>query len=222
MTDAVGESLSALLDGEAGELDLKRVLKEMETDESVRLRWYRYHQAAAVMGNEPLSFSHIDISQRVWQQLQYEAAPGVARWRGMLKPMASVAVAATVTAAVLTGTQLYREAQPLQSGAAAETAQLAEAVPFDNADAPVIASQFQELGLRASTGSEPVQLHPRNLPGAQRPWGDTGILLDNRSEADILAEQRLEMYLQNHVQNASFNSGVSLLPYARVPTPKEE
>jgi len=231
MTDVVGESLSALLDGEASELDLKRVLRAMETDGTVRVRWHRYQQASAAMGGADLSFSHIDLSGRVRQQLQHEAQPGFRRWRGMLKPVASVAVAATVTAAVLTGTQLYRQSVPLEAGAAGG-AGLAEAERFDNADAPVVAAQFPELGLLASTNAEPAAglRHPRTLAGTsgagtsspQRIWGENGLLLDNRSEADILAEQRLEAYLYNHVQGASFNSGVSLLPYARVPASRDE
>ena len=61
----LGESLSALMDGEASELDTRRVLKELSAEKSeqaelLRGKWRRYQSVSAVMSGS--SISNIDYS----------------------------------------------------------------------------------------------------------------------------------------------------------------
>ncbi|MGH1472310.1 MAG: sigma-E factor negative regulatory protein [Cellvibrionaceae bacterium] len=58
------ESLSALVDNEASELELHRILSESERDPSVRARWHRYQLARTAMKGE-VAVAGVDISDAV-------------------------------------------------------------------------------------------------------------------------------------------------------------
>ena len=111
MREKTGESLSALLDTQADDLDLQRVLNALDGDAEVSRQWRRYNVISAAMRNELGHFAQVDLSARVRESLAQEALPlpleRPARSRAWYRPAASVAVAASVTAAILTGTQLY-------------------------------------------------------------------------------------------------------------------
>lgn len=113
------ESLSALMDGEADELEIRRILNQLESDDELRNKWKNYHLMGSLMRDE--SFDRIDLTQGINAALNGEAsvttdidsAPpqrsledevSVAKtpW---YKPLTSVAVAASVTLAVLLGVQ---------------------------------------------------------------------------------------------------------------------
>ena len=65
MSDQLRESVSALMDGEADELELRRLLSA-ENDESVKETWARYHLARDVMqDNDAGAYRHLDISSQV-------------------------------------------------------------------------------------------------------------------------------------------------------------
>ena len=54
-SEVLQESLSALMDNEADELEVRRVLQAAEQDPALRSTWSRYQVARAVMhkGSEP-------------------------------------------------------------------------------------------------------------------------------------------------------------------------
>ncbi|HBQ41234.1 MAG TPA: hypothetical protein DD808_11780, partial [Halieaceae bacterium] len=111
MTEQLRESLSALMDDEATELELHRVLGELESDGALRQTWVRYQLARSAMAGQPVSHARLDISRSVSAAIAAEAGAKTSRsgvrerW---LRPLASLAVAASVTAVVvLGGQQLY-------------------------------------------------------------------------------------------------------------------
>ena len=58
MTERLRESLSALMDDEADDLELGRVLRAMEAgDDEVRETWSRYQLVSAVMSGMPMTAS---------------------------------------------------------------------------------------------------------------------------------------------------------------------
>lgn len=60
----INESLSALMDGEASDLEIRRVLKS--EDAELDQRWQRYHLASAAMRKDrDLGFGSIDVSASV-------------------------------------------------------------------------------------------------------------------------------------------------------------
>lgn len=99
------ESMSAIMDGEANDLELRRVLKA-SSNPKVREQWQRYQIARAAMHCELMDPS-MDISARVMAAIDGEASHEKPR-RNMFR-MARVAVAASVTLAVLGGVTLYHQ-----------------------------------------------------------------------------------------------------------------
>src|SRR5690606_7472372 len=105
--EALQESLSAVMDNEADELELRRVLAAAGDDAELRGTWARYQMARAVMHKELLE-PRLDIAAAVSAALADEPTPGKvggAPWR----TLGRVAVAASVTLAVLVGVRFYNQ-----------------------------------------------------------------------------------------------------------------
>jgi len=104
--DALQESLSAVMDNEADELELRRVLNAFD-DAETRDTWSRYQVARAVM-HKDLLIPRLDIAAAVSAALADEAVPAKAS-RGPWRSLGRLAVAASVTVAVLAGVRLYNQ-----------------------------------------------------------------------------------------------------------------
>lgn len=75
MDDRLKESISALLDDEADELELRRVLAHGRDDE-VNEQWRRYHQIHQMMdGKEENAFQGVDVSASVMAAIRGEVQP---------------------------------------------------------------------------------------------------------------------------------------------------
>ncbi|BFM07624.1 sigma-E factor negative regulatory protein [Halioxenophilus aromaticivorans] len=72
--ESLRESLSALLDGEATELEARRVLNNVENDADVRAVWSRYQIASRAMAGERQAFSGIDLSSTIAAAIADEPA----------------------------------------------------------------------------------------------------------------------------------------------------
>ena len=92
------EGLSALMDGEAQELELRRTLEAVAGDTSLRERWQRQHRVRDALHGQLAGQADIDVSTGVLQAL--ESGKPVSR-----NPVWSMAVAASVTLAVVMGGQ---------------------------------------------------------------------------------------------------------------------
>ena len=104
------ESVSALIDGEANDLDLARALKSGDESETMRAYWQRQQQYRAVMRSGSSAYSSVDVSSGVTAAIS-EHKPRFAN------PLVSMAVAASVTIAVVLGGQqaLLLTDEPLQT-----------------------------------------------------------------------------------------------------------
>ena len=112
MSEQLRESLSAAMDGEAGEFELKRVLNELSASEELRETWDRYHLVRGLLRRELGHGSPADLTERLWARIEADeslvedhadgADEGRARrrWWG---PVTGAAVAATVALAVVFG-----------------------------------------------------------------------------------------------------------------------
>jgi sigma-E factor negative regulatory protein RseA len=115
MSDKLFESISALMDNEVDDLELRRLLKEMETNDELARVWSRYHVARDVLHKElPVSaVTNIDLTARVRAALQEE---GVHRERTFMNSLPrSAAVAAVVMFSVLLTAKLVVN-QPATGG----------------------------------------------------------------------------------------------------------
>ncbi len=200
MTDKMRESLSAVMDGEADELELQRVLRQIGEDEPLRQTWMRYHAASAAVSGQTVTHVHVDISSRVRAALDDDADARSAdsRWQAWRRPLASFAVAASVAATVVLGGQ-----QLATLGGAASTP-----------EAETIATGVSPVGMVNSFGATSVQASfgTRSVPVLQPA---------TRTAYHELARQRMSQYSQMHAEQAALNTPQGLLPFARVERIKE-
>ena len=67
MTDEMKEALSAIMDGEASELETRRVLDEIARDDDLREIWDRFHIARSAIADEPVDETEgAEAIRRLW------------------------------------------------------------------------------------------------------------------------------------------------------------
>lgn len=113
-SENLGETISALLDNEADDLELRRFLKSCEQDPSLLETWERYSlvQSALHESAKPVNAS---LSQRIAEQIEQEAplsatgAPVQSSWKESFSKMA---IAASVAAVFLIAVQFNLDSGP--------------------------------------------------------------------------------------------------------------
>jgi len=206
MRDNDAEALSALMDGEATELELRALVRDAARDPELAAKWGRYHLASAVMHKQlapakATSLASLDLASRVAKALEEEpdtpvtaevvASPAARgqRWR----QWANVAVAASVALGVVAGWEFARPGAPAATGLAQATAS-AGSVLGQGAVMPV------SFGERLPASVNPAY---RLQPVAGTPVDD-----------------RFNRYLISHSGNAALATHGGAVPYVRVVTLK--
>ena len=69
MNEAIKERISALVDGELSEFEVRRVLEEIDSDPNLRDYWSKLHLAKNGLKDQSLSFLDRDVSKRVALEL---------------------------------------------------------------------------------------------------------------------------------------------------------
>jgi sigma-E factor negative regulatory protein RseA len=103
------ESLSALMDGEAQELELRRLLQQFPGDSALRAKWARYHVASSVIHKQHLPVVSLDLANAVRSAIEdgMQSEKGAGHmWR---KGATRFAIAASVALAVVTGVQWQQQ-----------------------------------------------------------------------------------------------------------------
>ena len=195
MSEQLRESLSALMDGESEELELRRVLAHKDT-EMINKTWAGFHRSKDAMEGQVSPFSDWDISSKVSAALANETIEVVTEKEAKaqsfwLKPVAGLAVAASVMMAVVVGVQSLHPAQTGMTG-----------------EQPALASRVYPAAMSGGGGVGGVTVSAQvqqgvGLPGAQ-------------AAADLATQQRLEKFMLLHTEHAALNNGKGLMPYARV------
>jgi sigma-E factor negative regulatory protein RseA len=196
MSDRLRESVSALVDGEADELELRRLLAS--DDEVVRTAWRDFHVVRDSISGVDMRFAQFDISQRVQAALADEiiSAPSLtARW---WRPVASFAVAASVATVVAVGARHFNS--DIGGEAIAQTPTVSPVVASSMAAGRVYPAPMQPV-----VGNVPVSA---TMTSPLQP-----VSLD----PDQLAQQRLQQYLLRHSERAALNNGQGVITFARVP-----
>ena len=102
--------LSALTDGELTELELRRILKDEESFESMRDEWSGYQSIGSMLRREPSK--GVDISVAVSEAIESESQSKTkSQPNRFFKPLGQFAVAASVAAVALFGVQQYQLSQ---------------------------------------------------------------------------------------------------------------
>ena len=145
------EALSALMDGETQELELRRSLDAIAGDPALRERWRRQQQVSELLQSRRLSCPDIDVSERVAASLADR--PALSR-----NPLWSMAVAAAV---VMGGQLVVPSAEESVSPLVSD---------IGGAVVPVMGAQ----PIQASLGAKSLPVADRqsqNMPSAARQVG---------------------------------------------------
>lgn len=211
--ERLNESLSAAMDGEAGEFELRRVLDNIGSDEDLRDKARRYQIAGDALRRETNEFMNIDLSVGIRDRLEAEAphsvvketsvtGHGVLNGAGHWLSMAGrVAVAASVALAVLLVVKNYDttpEVSPLVTSVTDQTTLLQPVQIMHNG--------YGAAGIQAGYNSrQHGSITPEQLAQAQ-------------SVADRAIKERFRAYALQHAEMSAMNSGQGILPFARLTT----
>jgi sigma-E factor negative regulatory protein RseA len=218
MKDQLSETISAVMDSQADDLEVRRLLKALdnaseEEAAAILAQWESFHSIGSVLRNEsrsnnetPTMRASSNFAASVSAAIADEAPMDkVARRPSKSDPMwQRFAVAASVTLAILVGVQEY---ESMQAGDASYTADNAVTVP-----ALKSVDQSVDQGVVDLTA---VQLASSEVA-----------LESSMSEAEKLeafeAQERLNEYLLEHTNHAAKQSGQGMIPFARLANFEDE
>lgn len=230
-SDQILESLSAMADSEASEIELRRILRELDEDDSVLDRWQRYNLVGAVMRNEAHSDCSVNLLAGISQELYGEStvvttdeaahlrtsASGVStatapRWPHLL---GQSMVAASVAVVCLLGFQISQSTSDnsgpssmmADTSAVEASHSVADTVPL-GFDLPLPTARVVSGGNTSSSIPVAQQVQPSVVPGLSRRYGD--------DLSDVATQRFLDELLIEHAGRASVNGNLGFMPYARV------
>lgn len=227
----LAESLSALMDNEASELELQRLLKALDTDPEVKTTWSRYQIASAgLKGKLPVMASSdfaarisaaIDAeetySQQPAQKQKTVADNVVVVPSSWWQQLGRAAIAASVAGALVVGVQQYQAIVPQSAEIAANTPAINTATPESkavNLPSGINAPALSARTVAVQSGYE------------SRPQENRQVMFVPRQEAVPVHNEDITTYvnqlIQEHTDNASLNGGQGMLPYTRVILTEEE
>jgi len=197
--EKLDQSLSALMDGQASELELHQVLKQSQTNAELRQQWQRWQITRAALRGQPQSFATLNLAERVSAALDAPPAAPIARARPAMRSRlwrsgGQLAVAASVTLAVLGGVRFYQSSQQVPANPPLQ-AQTGAGVPFNLplAEVPQLAGFTDNAEQNTETAWQ--------WPSEQM----------NLQEAE-----RLRGYLRQHSRQSALYSGIDgVLPDVR-------
>ena len=122
MTDIKKESLSALIDGEASEIEVHRLVREYRNDDSLIRSWALFQQVRTVVRRSEKGFlplnSHLSLHERISaavdEEETHDQAPVATSHRGVVA--GSLALAASLVVAVFISVQEPADETPVALG----------------------------------------------------------------------------------------------------------
>jgi len=184
------ESISALADGEASALEMRRILKEIPNNKSLRDSW-RHHQMSSAAIHQTFSSQVIDFSAEIGAAIKLEKAYRPSALSDyFIKPLGRFAIAASVTAVALVGlNQLTQPTDSLQPFASIDDSQL-------NLSSWDIRTSA-EFGI-PQISTQTVNLSDLPLSAQKFPRKTT---LQNRSNPADLTREQVQTYLDSLLED---------------------
>ena len=197
--------LSAMMDGEAGDFEVRRTLALIGRDPELRRKWDRYHLAAAAMRKE-LPTVAPDLSGRIAAALDREPGP---RKRTALRTLGRVAVAASVAVFTVVG---VRHLVPTTG--AGRGAEVALNVPLSGPSP----ATGQVVSLQLPVGIRVPPVHVATVSdGGRAPAGRTGPLVVGISDTEEREVRRyVEQRMLRHAERTAADHQ-GMLPFVRLP-----
>jgi sigma-E factor negative regulatory protein RseA len=208
------ESLSALVDGEISELELRRLLKASNEEyAALRENWSAYHMASAAVNKEIPAVQLHDLSASISAAIDAEpthtSSSKPVQKKSIWSGVGRFAVAASVAGAVVLGVQF---APNDLNNQVADV----DSLPVQPAQVP---SSFGH-GIPVDTTVNTVSNENSTVKTA--PKKDTIILNESTQKQLQQAEEQVGRFMLEHAQNASQNTQQGVLPYKRVPESSEQ
>jgi sigma-E factor negative regulatory protein RseA len=190
MSERLRESVSALVDGEVEEFELRKLLASDDFG-SVRTAWRDFQALGGSLTGVDQHIAGLDISGRVMSALEAEPAllPATrqSRW---WRPVASVAVAASMAAVVVVGVRGF-------GGGDQSAPQVVAVEPL-------------------AAGSGKVYPTPANARVVGAQLGGAGEVRPVSLSPDEIAREQLDRYMLRHTERAALSNGQGLISFARV------
>lgn len=231
------ESLSALMDNQASELEIQRLLKALESNPEIKSTWSRYQIASAgLKGDFPVMASsgfaagvsaaiaaeeiYIEQPQQLGSStVSQQASAGLTvmplSW---WQQVSRVAIAASVAGVLIVGVQQYQSLAP-------QGAQMAVSAP---AAAPNGSTEIKAADLPSGINAPALSARTVAVQSGyeSRPQESRRVMFVPRQQAAPIYNEEISTYvnqlIQEHTDNASLNSGQGMLPYTRVILVEEE
>ncbi|WP_084618460.1 sigma-E factor negative regulatory protein [Cellvibrio sp. OA-2007] len=233
----LAESLSALMDNQASELEIQRLLKALDASPELKSTWSRYQIASAGLKGELPVIASSDFASRISAAIDAEETYTL-KPQAALQPEANqadsgnvvvmplrwwqqagrVAVAASVAGALIVGVQQYQTVAP----------QTAEFAVNNAVSAPVAATETKAANLPSGINAPALSARTVAVQSGyeSRPQENRRVMFVPRQEAAPIYNEDVSTYvnqlIQEHTDNASINSGQGMLPYTRVILVEEE
>ena len=217
--------ISAFMDGEAGDFEARRTLKEIAADAELKRKWYRYHLASSAM-HEELPNKMVDLSARIRSAIDAEARPRKSLLAG---PIGRVAIAASVAVFTVLGVQYAGPlvGVDLPGIISGQSASLRTAANVDELRPAVGNQTFPETPqFQLPRGFDLPQVQARTVSvdstqniSAQYAARET----ESSTEAQIrqFQERAIRAYIEDrmlrHTEHASLSTHQGMLPFARIP-----
>lgn len=228
MKDNLRESLSALMDNEGDELELRRALKALDGSPDDAEAWRRYHLARSLMHRDRGIDVSTDLCAGIMARIEAEPIPHMSddvasRRHASLSFGGGAAIAAAVSLMVITGVQFYNS-----SGSSA-IPDVASGIATTDSSPELASSNAQSVSTAVADIPE-VARAAANLPLFQAPMGDGLMAVGMGSDvplfmapnqrqsprADIEQARLLQSYLERHAKESAYRSGESWIPLLRV------
>jgi sigma-E factor negative regulatory protein RseA len=215
----LAESISALMDNQASELELQRILKASEQDAEVGATWSRYQIAGAVLRGEQTPFVMSDFAARVSAAIDKEdalsAQPAVVQSQsgkpqGLWYQLGRVALVASVAGGMIVGVNQLNVSDSSFSQIASNTATAPVQAPAEMVSLPsgINSPALNTRTVAVQTGYE------------SRPQENRHVNFQPRQPNGVVSDDEVSRYVNQmikaHSDNAAMNSGQGVLPYARV------
>lgn len=221
----LAESLSALMDNQAEELELQRLLKACSEDPEIKATWSRYQLTSAVLRGDLPTLASSDFAARISSALESEttySSPGmrqpqvvgggaVAIQAPWWQSVSRAAIAASVAGALVLGVQQYQTLAP-------QTAEFAATTPV----AAPAASEIKAADLPSGINAPALSARTVAVQSGyeSRPQENRRVMFVPRQEAVSVNNDEISTYVNHlieaHSDNAALNSGQGMLPYTRV------
>lgn len=218
--DRLNESLSALMDGEATELELQRLLKHRGAGDEVGERWSRYQLAASIMRRERVAPVAPGLAESISAAIEAEAplnsaaedsdTASPAQRSTWARSLSRGAVAATVAFAAILGVQQLSQPGPAINSTAAP--QLATETPRPAPQAVQSAPQSSGFYVPAPTTRSVSTASPRLVPDRQ-PGVPVQAVIQQAPPPELI--RHLNRVMIRHSQQAGHVSSQGMVPFAR-------